>query len=494
MTISDDNLAMSQAPRGYRFATVVWGTDYVDAFLRYSLPSQLAPNNLPCFHGFDASYRIYTTRRDAEVIAASAAYRELYKWMPVEFELCEDLGADQQSGMKYGYVLRSQTHLFRNHRRQDVAFLCLYPDAIWADGSLLTLLRAAQEGKRLALAVTLHARRQTLFPALAERCPEQNAVFTIAPRALMRLGFAHLHPGAQAALQGAKCAYDWPSTVLWPLGDDGLLLRPFHLQPILLRPHDQDKDWIPRESLDYDCVPHQSYAPDEVLLCILDFDPNEVTANAPLAEPQRIRAVAEWAVRYTTARQRNFFRHRFYLHAGDRSPAWTETENQSDRFVDAVLSLVDELDPLDLQIDRGHAAAAAGRWPEALSVYFAVVSRAPSFGRVYVPLAGAAMALGNFAIAKEALTVALGFRPTDPELLCGLGAIQLGLGDRAAADVAFRRALAVQPDHENAQLGLEALTNEGTHSSGDEQALLQALAIDLENFRVWLALAQKRFP
>lgn len=53
---------------------VVWGEEYVKTFLDISLFFQLTPNNLKAFKKLEFSYKIYTTKKDKEVIKTEVPF------------------------------------------------------------------------------------------------------------------------------------------------------------------------------------------------------------------------------------------------------------------------------------------------------------------------------------------------------------------------------------------------------------------------------------
>jgi len=52
--------------------TVLWGENFIDRYLKTTLPTLLAPGNIPTFTaGRQCEYRIYTTAKDAEILSSA---------------------------------------------------------------------------------------------------------------------------------------------------------------------------------------------------------------------------------------------------------------------------------------------------------------------------------------------------------------------------------------------------------------------------------------
>src|SRR5689334_16092595 len=61
-----------------RLTTVIWGSDFVETFLRLTLRSLLAPGNLPALSAFcETGYTIYTTEQDRRLLEAAPLVAEL---------------------------------------------------------------------------------------------------------------------------------------------------------------------------------------------------------------------------------------------------------------------------------------------------------------------------------------------------------------------------------------------------------------------------------
>ena len=114
----------------------VWGYEFTQQFLNVSLPTLLAPGNLPALaKTLPTEFIFLTGRRDEPMIRESAGYRRLARICPVSFHLIDDLITE-------GNHSTTVTLAFaRSVRRAgtamlDTCFFFLVSDYIVADGSL----------------------------------------------------------------------------------------------------------------------------------------------------------------------------------------------------------------------------------------------------------------------------------------------------------------------------------------------------------------------
>src|SRR5262245_37147626 len=77
--------AEKDLPRFF-YVNVVWGKAYVDIFTDYSIPTLLAPDNIPCLPNRGVSeFVIVTTDEDAARIRASGIFERLSETIKVVF-------------------------------------------------------------------------------------------------------------------------------------------------------------------------------------------------------------------------------------------------------------------------------------------------------------------------------------------------------------------------------------------------------------------------
>lgn len=332
----------------FRFVNVVWGKAYTDTFVRVCLPSSLTARNLPLVAAnSDAVYRIYTTRSDAQIIQKSAAVARLSKLMKVEIvhvdaELPVDEHQPPGAVSKYAAMSACHTHFIKTVAHEDAAMVFLSPDLVWADASLGRLLQLAESGKRLVMMCALRLQKETFLAALAQRGVTGSGS-GLGKRELMQLSLQHLHPETRSLVWDSGQTNSWPSLLLWKAGEEGLLLRAFHLHPLMVRP--TAVNIVPGGTIDDDYIaracPDRA---DEYVMTdsdeMLGFELSSRTSREELIVPGQHtpESLAHWARAHANARHQEFVQYRIRLHSGMSPAVWSEVEQRSDAIVHAIQS------------------------------------------------------------------------------------------------------------------------------------------------------------
>lgn len=329
----------------FAFATVVWGMGFVEAFLDVCLASLLTPGNLPlCAQRMPCRYRIYTTGRDAHAVRRSESYRRLTSIMPVELALISGVAWIG----KYQAMTQCHGDFIRSVAGEDCAFFIVSPDVVWADGAFARLLEISKLGKRMAVMSTPRLAKETFVPSLLQRYRRDGVLAGIPPRELVALALRHLHPVTLAQLSdpgrhpGAELG-----DFVWPVGGEGLLVRQFHMQPLMVRP--ADRNAVPHVAFDFDYSLKACPDPDDAYviedsdeLCVFDFTGGSSGNSSARREPRTIEEIVSWARSNTHVVHQAFVRHKIRFHRRDCSEQWNEVERRSDLTLDPVLArLVD---------------------------------------------------------------------------------------------------------------------------------------------------------
>lgn len=337
---------MSSKPR-FRFTTVVWGTEFTDAFLRVSLPSLLTPRNLPCFTSrTDSCYRIYTVPEDVETITQSAAYRRLAAMMPVEVATVRGISYVG----KYRAMTQCHADFIRAFQHEFGAFFFISPDVVWADGTFDRLLDIHAMGKRMVAMTTPRLAKESFIPAYLREYGRGEDVAPITPRQLIKLALSHLHPVTKSQFwEPAPGRRTEPGDIFWKVDEGGFLARAFHLQPLMVQP--VDRTLIPTTAVDADyslkACPNLTeiyVVEDSDDLCYLDFTSSRDRAEF-IAVEQTPEQLAKAAQVQSDERHRQFVKHRIRFHCNDLSNRWSAVEENSDHVVKQLLSLIESQPP-----------------------------------------------------------------------------------------------------------------------------------------------------
>jgi tetratricopeptide (TPR) repeat protein len=116
---------------------------------------------------------------------------------------------------------------------------------------------------------------------------------------------------------------------------------------------------------------------------------------------------------------------------------------------------------MDLLLKRGRDAMTAGEFSTAIGHLTALTDHAPDFAEGYHARATAYYRAELYGPALNDLETALTLNPDNFNAIFGLGILLEELGRRRDAAQLYRRVLALNPHHENAQTALEQLKTVG---------------------------------
>jgi len=325
----------------YRFVTVVWGDAYVEMLINMAIPNQLSPGNLPGMPNLESSnYVIYTVPKDAQTIRRSESFSRLSKLISVEFVNIDHINF---SGNKYGIVTECTNRDLKDTESEDIAYVYLYPDVLWSDGSFRTMAQITEAGKRLIVTVPFSVNRDTAVAAVNQFISPEDGSLNISSRRLVRFALDHLDPYVEGLLWNSPRFDRSPAHIYWEVENEGMLVRVFSLGPFMVRPKTSmghftgsvdGADFIRRACPEFEGI-HAVVDSDEMFHVSLG-------PPAHLNPPRKARPVdvARWAAKYTNSFQRRFFESRVRVHCTDMSAAWEKIEAESDKAVNSVRFLL----------------------------------------------------------------------------------------------------------------------------------------------------------
>lgn len=210
----------------------VWGRSYTNLFLELSLPSQLAPGNIPALSGlYNVVYFIFTTTADSVTIRQHSAYAKLTEYVSVEF-ICDDasIAADKFAPL-IAFHNRSILHAAECH----AALLFLAPDFVLADGGMRRIAELHAQGKRVIFTLTPRMLREQSHDVLRAPFDETTQAIALPAQTLAGLSFQYLHLTEKSYFWGDRYS-SFPIHAYWWSGDDGIIAHCFYLHPIFVAP------------------------------------------------------------------------------------------------------------------------------------------------------------------------------------------------------------------------------------------------------------------
>lgn len=299
---------------------VVWGT-YIETMQHALLPSLLAPGNLPALSQ-RVQFDIACPDSDRKQITAHPAHAALCQYADVRF-----ISLDPTAHTTIHAALSAgQAPTLADAARDQAGVLVFSPDVAISDGAL----RAVEGyGAQAVLVASVRVRLEEGLRALAAG--------DFSPRTFARIILDHPHPVTQSLTVRVPFVSKWPSHLYWWVGDEGLLVRAFHLHPLYVRP---DATLI-SDTIDGDYI--ERVCPNGAGVVIVDD--SDVLQQIELSAPQHMRStispqiitrsqITAWTIKNTTATQRENARQSVRIHVGAMTPErWDAAEQRAMTFM-----------------------------------------------------------------------------------------------------------------------------------------------------------------
>ncbi len=361
------------------FINVVWGPDYVDLLTEFSIPTLLAPGNIPGLPNREqCEFIIVAPERDGERIRASAIYAKLAETIKVVFvplELSTEHKYDQMSrghGLAVDYVARRGFCIF------------LAPDAVVSDGMMKRLFDLALQGRRVVAGFGPRVDQDAticILRNLAQYRPGEP--LPLDPRRLVELTMDNLHRDLRHHFVDSPCFPEQPYACVWPGPQgDGMLVRSLNLHPYLFDaqlipegvgfdPHTMTVDWsvLPRFLADWNDLYVEK---DSDNFCVVGMTPAGILAKPQKDNRLDAEKLSFWLLRLRyEVINRNSFLYPIVFHGRPMNDEWTELIQRTGEFALQVVDPARTLRDFTLlgraycQVsENGIAAATRGPQPD----------------------------------------------------------------------------------------------------------------------------------
>jgi hypothetical protein len=124
----------------------IWGQKYLDLYVKYSLPSLLAKNNIPATaKKNEITFLIYSTKNEINKLKKENVTKELCKYVSIEWFALEEFGFNrwtipgEAGNQKYAFLTNLHDHSVHFSKKFDV-LMFNYADFVWGDGSVENIL------------------------------------------------------------------------------------------------------------------------------------------------------------------------------------------------------------------------------------------------------------------------------------------------------------------------------------------------------------------
>ena len=330
----------------FYYVMVVWGEKYVESLLTITLPCLLSPKNLLGVSNLrESRFLIITKPEDASRIADAAIFATLKEIIDTQMLTPSWLEEDIPYHLKAARGHRMAAEL----SVADSAY-CIYlaPDFILSDGSLPHLELLARAGKEAVMIPGLRLIRESMLQEMGKR--GQNAAdgsISLSSRALIDIALRHIHDEDQRYNWDHPCFSRGPVVCTWSVpGERGLLLRAFHLHPILvsmqgrrdlssLESNTIDGDFLGYNIGDWDKIHVEQDSDNIVMFSLTGKDERRLPLIPNTSSVERVGAHAYGST--VNPLHRYFFTKAIKLHCAELNDAWCQLEEKTARLAYKIL-------------------------------------------------------------------------------------------------------------------------------------------------------------
>ncbi|MBP5855643.1 hypothetical protein KAJ83_01375 [Marivibrio halodurans] len=330
-----------------KFISAVWGARYIQDFCQASLPSYLAPGNLPTLGAVcDLEILILTDKASVPIFKRNPLFEDLRKICAVRFILIDDLIVKGQYGVTLTLAY-ARAVMDSGEAQTDTYFIFMNSDFVLSDGSLRHLGERMQAGEPCIMAPSLRGRQTELTALLREEYDPASRTLSLSSREMIRMTFDHLHPTVVAkTVTQDHITCTTTNQLYWQVDESTLLGRYYLIFMLAIKPERPMP--LVTSYCDYGFVPELvpsgafSIIDDSDSFYMLELQPTDQESESlrwgRLNPRKAIKTLAEW----TTREHRAFAEIDVMFKAGD-APESLDKERANfrdffDRFKSALRS------------------------------------------------------------------------------------------------------------------------------------------------------------
>lgn len=328
-------------PKAIQLLLPVWGTGYIKQFLEVSLPTLLAPGNIPALaKSLPCKLVILTSSDGAALLKSYPGIQYLQDICDVEFSIVDDLitGDNYSTTITLAYARAVQA---AGDAMLDTCFFFLISDYVIADGSLENVLKRILEGYSGIFAGNFQVIEEVAYTSFFKVFDRYEPAIVLPPRELIGWAFKYLHPMTIAnTVNFPLCHSVHSNRLFWRVDETTLIGRFYLMHMICIRP--EVTDFVIGSSCDYSFMPEM--CPSDNVHVMTDSDEYVVVEMqkrghesgfvrlGPVDPAMLANSLAEW----TTARHRANAHAVVVFHTGERSAKLAEMVAESKDYIEAI--------------------------------------------------------------------------------------------------------------------------------------------------------------
>lgn len=324
-----------------RLLLPVWGEAFIIQFVNISLPTLLAPGNIPAVAAvLPCTFIFLTNTEGAETLRDHPGVECIRKYCDVEFDIIDDLitGDNYSTTLTLGYARAIRAV---GQAMLDTCFMFLISDYIVADGSLSRVLDRVRSGYSGVLAGNFQVVEEDAKSSLLQMYETGVPDVALSARKLISWALDFLHPMTLANTINFSFYHSTHSNRLfWRVDQNTLIGRFYLMHMIAIRP--EVTDFEIGASCDYSFIPemcpsgnvHVVSESDEYVVVELQRRAHEADfirlGASDLSD--LVDSLSEW----TTERHRMNAHTAVVYRAADLSPTLLSVIEESRSFVDNI--------------------------------------------------------------------------------------------------------------------------------------------------------------
>jgi len=328
-------------PKAIQLLVPVWGTSFISQFLEVSLPTLLAPGNLPALaNALPCKLVFLTSSDDAADLNDQAAIHYLRGLCEVEIRIIDDLitGDNYSTTITLAYARAVRA---AGDAMLDTCFFFMISDYIIADGSLANVLARMRDGSSGVVAGNFQVTEESAKSSFFKTFDLGELHLSLRPRDLIRWALDYLHPMTLANMVNFPlCHSTHCNRLFWRVDENTLVGRFYLMHMICIRP--EAADFVVGSSCDYSFIPemcpsgkvHVVTDSDEYLVVEMQKHGHErnFVRLGSAKQSALVGGLAEWA----TATHRRNAHSAVVFHAAALPPDLEKVVAESATYVEAI--------------------------------------------------------------------------------------------------------------------------------------------------------------
>lgn len=316
----------------------VWGSQYVQHFLEFCLPSLLAKGNLPDLaKDLACEFQFLTTRASESLIKDHPGFARLTAICPVSFHFIDHL----VTARNYSTTLTlAYTEAVRvaGQEMLRTCFIFLTSDYIMAMNSLASVLAEIKAGVNAVLVGNFQVIAEQALPQLKSQLGNKPDLIELDSKQMLSWAFKYLHPVTIANIVNNPLSHsEKTNRLFWQVNKDTLLGRFYLMHMIAIWP--EVDDFLISGPCDYSFVPEMcpsgkiSVITDSDRYCVIEAQPLNHEADSLRPGEANIQELANSLSEWATQRHRENSSHSIVFHASDLPANLKDTIEQADSYI-----------------------------------------------------------------------------------------------------------------------------------------------------------------